>query len=215
RLAIGESKDGVTLHLPIALEAETQHGRFVVEGGYPYEGKVNVRVTPKSDLPFAVRVRVPGWADDVSFELEGYDEPADYEDGYAVFRKSWKEGDVLKIDFGMDPKWVEANPRVRGNLGRVALTMGPLVYCAEEKDLGFDPRLLAVDAEIPMESQKHAKLPVRAIPVEGIADEESFPDDLYAEAGTIDVREAAGLFIPYFAWNNRGKNAMQVWVRRA
>ncbi|RYG49800.1 glycoside hydrolase family 127 protein [bacterium] len=215
QLAIGESSEGVTIHMPISLEAQTQHGKLRIAGGYPYDGKIEVSVDPSGSEPFAIRVRVPGWANEVSFDLDDHEEEAEYEDGYAVIRRVWKATDVLKIDFGMEPVWVEANPRVRGNLGRVALTMGPLVYCGEDKDFGLDPRLLTVDTEIPMETRKHPTLPVKAVEVEGIADEESFPDELYAEAGTTEAREASGLFIPYFAWNNRGKGTMQVWVRRA
>ncbi|CAN5593613.1 glycoside hydrolase family 127 protein [soil metagenome] len=214
RLAVGESEDGVTIHLPVAMEAKTEHGTFVLTGRYPYEGQIEVAVTPSTDAPFAVRVRIPGWADEVAFDLEGYEEPADYEDGYAVFRRVWKAGDILKIDLGMEPKWVESNPRVRANLGRVALTKGPLVYCGEAKDLGFDPRLLTIDPEAPAEGTPH-KLGFPALHVEGTVEDESFPDELYAEAGTADVREGEGVFIPYFAWNNRGRSAMQVWVRRA
>ncbi|RYG30846.1 glycoside hydrolase family 127 protein, partial [bacterium] len=215
QLAVGESAEGVTIHMPIALEAKTSHGRLTITGGYPYEGKIEISVTSTSSEPFAIRVRVPGWADEVSFDLEGHDETADYEDGYAVIHRVWSAEDVLKIDFGMEPKWVESNPRVRANLGRVALTVGPLVYCGEEKDLGFDPRLLTVDSEMPLDIRKHPSLPVKAVTVEGIAEDESFPDELYAEADTTEAREASGLFIPYFAWNNRGKGTMQVWVRRA
>lgn len=215
RLAVGESESAVTFHLPIALEAETAHGTFKVTGKYPYEGNVEIAVTPKVAGPFAVRVRIPGWSDDVSFDLEGFDEPAEYENGYAIFNRVWKTGDVLKIDLGMEAKWVESNPRVRGNLGRVALTKGPLVYCGEDRDLGFDPRLLTVDTEALPETVPNKALGVPSLTVEGTVEDEAFPDELYAEIGTADLREVSGAFIPYFAWNNRGKSAMQVWVRRA
>jgi hypothetical protein len=52
------------------------------------------------------------------------------------------------------------------------------------------------------------------LPVEGQLDVETFPDTLYAPLGSSDVRQVTAEFVPYYAWNNRGANGMQVWVRR-
>ena len=132
-----------------------------------------------------------------------------------IFQKTWGKGDVLTIELGAEPVWMEADPRVRDDLGRAALTYGPLVYCLEEKDLGVAPQLFTADTGAEIEPRRDDRLGgITVLPVEGALDVESFPDALYAPLGTGETRAATAEFIPYYAWNNRGPNGMQVWVRR-
>jgi DUF1680 family protein len=185
-----------------------------VTSDYPWSGKFDIAVNPTRPVKFKLNVRIPDWADEVDTDLAGAEEEAEYESGYAVFDRTWKAGDVLKVDLGVRPKWVEADPRVRDNLGRAALTLGPLVYCAEEADLGFPPQLFSADveAEVVEARTKHLE-GVTKLTVPGLADVEAFPEGLYAEAGTTEVRETSATFIPYYAWANRGPGNMQVWIR--
>lgn len=212
--------DGVYLHIPAPLETSfTIEGikvRVSVEGQYPWNGKYRVSVDPERPVSFAVYLRIPGWADDVQTEIPGAEEEADYDQGYAVFRREWKPGDRLEVDLEMAPKWLESDPRVRDNLGRAALTMGPVVYCLEEADLGYAPQLFTADteAEIGYRYAKKELEGINILTVEGIYDVETFVEDLYAEVGTTDVSRGSADYIPYFAWNNRGPNSMQVWTRR-
>jgi DUF1680 family protein len=94
----------------------------------------------------------------------------------------------------------------------VALTRGPLVYCAEETDLGFAPHTFAVDTE--SETVSSEALGVTVLTVEGIRTSPKFDGELYAPDGTTNVEDASAKLIPYYAWNNRGPNAMQVWLRK-
>jgi len=219
KYVVGTSDDAFYLHVPTGLEANEILGgvptKISVEGGYPWKGQVRIRVQPERPTNFALHVRIPGWAEDVNTDLPTAEEQADYDNGYAVFDRTWSPGDVLTIDYEVQPKWVEADPRVRDNLGRACLTYGPLVYCAEEHDLGYAPQLLSVDLDAPVEINEEKMLSgVTTLTVEGVSEVEVFVDDLYAEAGTADSRETQAKFIPYFAWNNRGATNMQVWVRR-
>lgn len=207
------------LHLPVGIDAEVTLGgvktRITCTSELPWSGKVRITVSPEKPASFKLAVRVPGWCANVDSELAGASEEAGYELGYMIFDRTWKEGDVLELDFEMEPTWVEADPRVRDDLGRVALTYGPLVYCCEEIDAGYAPQLLSVDADAPLEGTWAIELEgVVAIEVEGMAEVELFPQGLYAEVGSTDLQPAKARFIPYFAWNNRGAGNMQVWFRR-
>ena len=146
-LGVGDA--AVYLHVAVGLEARFEVSgvpvRLVVEGSYPWNGQVTVKVEPERPVTFALNVRIPGWADDVQTDIPGAEEEAGYDQGYAVFEREWKKGDVLKVDFEMQPKWVESDPKVRDNLGRSALTMGPVVYCAEQHDVGYAPQLFSAD----------------------------------------------------------------------
>jgi len=217
QLAVGIGEDGVALHLPIGLTVETPHATISVSGNYPWESEVSISVEPKTAEPFSVAVRIPDWADELGLELESADEPADYQDGYAVYHRVWSAGDVIKVDFGTEPKWVEANPAILDDLGRVALSYGPLIYCAESTDNGILPQRAAVltEQELTVTHEDGLLGGVTTITAPAIVDADAFPDGLYADLGTITLQERDLKFIPYYAWNNRGKSSMQVWLRRA
>ena len=69
--------------------------------------------------------------------------------------------------------------------------------------------------EAPLEVQKvKALLGVNILQTQGLATVEQPTDELFVPAGTTDLEEATAKFIPYFAWCNRGRSNMEVWVRR-
>ena len=43
---------------------------------------------------------------------------------------------TLQAEFEMKAQFVGANPKIHYDLGRAAMTRGPLVYCLEEADNG-------------------------------------------------------------------------------
>lgn len=208
------------IHIAAGFQATViiKNTRVVVscESDYPWSGKIRVRVDPDVPVDFELRLRIPDWADDVDTELPGLNKPSEWEQGYAVFSKKWSKGDTLTVDLGMGPKWLECNPLVRENLGRVALTVGPLVYCLEERDLGFAPQLFVADTDFPVSLCGETILEsIQTAESEGYRDCEEFIEGLYASVGNLSTERTKAKFIPYFAWCNRGSNSMQVWVRRA
>ena len=214
---LGVGERAAYLHQFIGFEAEATFDgvkvRLTLEGDW--RDTLRLRVEPERPVEFALHVRIPDWAEEVGTELPGLVEESDFEDGYMIFRKRWEKGDVLTVELGAEPVWFEADPRVRDDLGRVALTYGPLVYCLEAKDLGVAPQTFAADTGFEIEPRQDGRLGgITVLPVEGTLDVESFPDTLYAPLGTGETRSVTAEFIPYYAWNNRGPSGMQVWVRR-
>jgi len=219
RYSVGSSKDSFYVHMPVGCEAAaTLNGvkvDFKIESDYPWSGKYKLHVSPKSPVQFKLLLRIPAWSGEMEIDFPAAEDPADYESGYAVFDRTWATGDTLTVDLGMEPKWVEADPRVRDNVGRVALTNGPLVYTLEAPDLGFVPQLFSVDVEAPIELKKEKVLEgVNVLSVEGLAIVDEPADELYVPSGANNSKEAVGKFIPYYAWCNRGSTDMQVWVRQ-
>jgi DUF1680 family protein len=217
---VSQSEGAFWIHIPAGFEADVTIKGVAVhircESNYPWSGKFEVNVEPASPVDFELRLRIPDWADEVETELPGLGKESEWDQGYAVFAKIWSKGDVMKVDLGMQPKWTESHPKVKDNLGRIALTRGPLVYCLEEHDLGFAPQLFVADTEAPLTESVETMLEgITTVAVEGFADKEDFADELYAAEGTLEMIEAVAKFVPYYAWCNRGPNNMQVWVRRA
>jgi DUF1680 family protein len=220
RYVVGASESEFFVHQFVGFRA-----RVVLNGtpvtitsksNYPWSCKITLEIEPAAPAEFSLSVRIPDWADEVSTEVPGAEEEADFRDDYAVFHRVWRPGDTLIIDLNMEPKWIESDPRVRDNIGRVALTNGPIVYCAESVDLGYAPQLLSVDTEPIAEVQWEAGLlgGINSITVEGTHEVEVFTDSLYTAIGTTDFHECSAKFVPYYSWNNRGPNSMQVWVRK-
>jgi hypothetical protein len=54
--------------------------------------------------------------------------------GYAVVTRAWKAGDHIELELPMEPQRVEADERIKADLGTVALKYGPLVYSVEAAD---------------------------------------------------------------------------------
>jgi len=212
-------EEGLYLHIPVGIQAKfTVSGEPVtieVESDYPWSGKFKVNFKASKSLKFKLRIRIPEWSEEMETELPGAEEPADYDSGYAVFDRVWKDGDSLTVDLGMEPKWIEADPRVRDNLGRIALLNGPLVYALEEHDLGVAPQLFSPNLDALPEVTKSKVLGgINVISIDGQCDTEFESDDLYLPEGSTPSETRKAKFIPYFAWNNRGPNNMVVWVRR-
>lgn len=216
---VGQTEDAFFIHTPVGFEATTVLGgvevKIAVESDYPWTGKFSVRVSPKTPVRFSLYLRIPEWSNETEINFEGAEAPAEYELGYATFDRIWSEGDVMTLDLGMEPKWVESDPRVRDNLGRIALTNGPLVYALEDTDLGFPPQLFSADVNSPVDIKKEKVLGgINTLTVEGLAIAEVDSDVLYPDAGAATLIDCSAKLIPYFAWCNRGKCNMQVWLRQ-
>jgi DUF1680 family protein len=214
---VGIGTESVYIHQFAGFVADFSIGgvkvKLEVESEFPWKGDLRIRVIPESPVEFDLRVRIPDWVDDASTDLPGGDE-AEYEDGYAVFRKLWAKGDILTMEFEMIPTWIEANPKVRDDLGRVALTRGPLVYCAESVENGFSPQLFSADVEAEMEEEWTDRLGgVMVVRASGYRFKEDDSDELYVPYGTSEELETGLELVPYYTWANRGPSDMQVWLR--
>ncbi len=127
---------------------------------------------------------------DFSVMLNGEPVSGKIENGYFCINRRWKEGDELQIFFSMEPRFVKAHPAVEADRGKMAVEMGPLVYCAEWPDNQGDVR--------------EAKLSLSA-PV-GI----EYMPELLGGVNMISVGDVQ--MIPYYAWNHRGAGTMAVWL---
>lgn len=213
QLAVGQSADGVWITMPIGVEVASHFGTIRIDGTYPWLGTFQIQVkNPVSD-PFAIRIRIPDWCPDATFHTPD-ETPAEYEDGFAVIRRGWKDGDVVRVEFEMPPTWMEAHPEVLDDAGKVALTVGPLVYAAESTKDSIPQRFrVDLDAEPVLGHQPSPLGKVPVIEVEGVADQLDFVDALYAPAGEKSSLATRIALTPYFMWNNAGKAHMAVWLR--
>jgi len=189
------------------------------ETDYPWQGLVKLTVNQPAGKEFGLMLRIPGWSHNPSLKING--KPAGVAlkpQSYAEVRRRWHPGDTLELDLGMEPRLVEANPKVEEAWNQVGVMRGPLVYCLESPDLppGIKPLEVAlpVNARLTARHDPSLLAGVTVVETQGrLIRSGDWSGKLYraiapARPETINVK-----LIPYYAWNNRGVPYMTVWLR--
>jgi len=220
------SADGVYVHFydNSELNWHLENGvglKLAQKTKYPWDGQVDLTVTPAQPSDFTLYVRVPGWTDHAEVSVNGKTFSGATPGQYLAIRRRWSPGDAVQLKINVVPQVVAANPRVADDTGRVAVERGPLIYCLEEIDQpsGIQLSDVAVNAE---------RRPSEAF-------ESEFKPDLlggmavlhhtgsvYARGASegllysrynrdMNTRKVPLTFIPYYAWANRQATFMQVW----
>lgn len=211
-----------TLYIQSKAQLTTEANNVTLEQttAYPWEGKVTLTVTPETEQEFALRLRIPGWAQDspvptdlytftdkakaYSISVNGKKVRARLYDGYATIHRRWKAGDVVEVDLPMDVRRVKANELAEDDRGKLAIERGPIMFCLEGKD---QPDSLVFNKFIPdgtpMTASYDADLLNGVVVLTGTAKE-------VEKDGT--VKDVAFKAIPYSTWNNRGADQMAVWI---
>lgn len=223
-----QTQNGLYINLFIQSNANLNINNNLVEIAqktqYPWDGAVKININPAKKGQFAVYLRVPGWAQNkpVPSNLYAYLTPSNekitisvngkpvkyaVKNGYAVIDREWKKGDVVDYNLPMKIQQVVANEKVKDDLNRVAIERGPIVYCVE----AADNKANVLDFEI---SEK-AKLTASFKPelLNGVT---TIQGEVFVKDSVSNKKlKHAFTAIPYYTWNNRGANAMNVWMLRS
>lgn len=178
------------------------------ETRYPWNGAVNIEVNPQKESNFAMKVRIPGWAqgvenpyelytsnlkDPVTLKVNGKQVDIKLEDGYAVIDRKWKKGDKIELDLPLKPRVIEANPLAENLKNQVVLASGPIIYCFEDSD-NSDFQNIKIDPNASLEL--------------------SYQDNLLDGVNVIKYNgKVKATAIPYYTVSNRGKDTKhKVWL---
>jgi uncharacterized protein len=227
--AVGDDGPYVNLFAEGSAELEFGGKKLQLEQTtkYPWDGRVEIAVSPETvGQKFALHVRIPGWASGDAWPTDLYSyldksgemptlavngKPVKIEPvkGYAVIDRAWQAGDKVTLELPMPVRRVIANEKVANDRGRVALLRGPMVFCIEGADVagGKVSDLVLPDAA-PLATQFRSDL---LGGVQVITGEAQRADPKTKQATGEPVAFTA---IPYFAWANRGKGEMAVWLAR-
>ena len=195
---------------------------------YPWDGAVRLKLEPQRKSAFTLNLRIPGWArneavpsDLYEFEqrisqspavrVNGKAVPLALNKGYAVLTRKWKSGDEVELDLPMPVRRVLANQHVEDDTGKVALQRGPLVYCIEWPDVkdGHVVNLVVPDNE-PLTAEFRPDLLDGVEVIRGNAQSLAYTDP----KRHVHQEKVAFAAIPYYAWANRGRGEMAVWLAR-
>jgi DUF1680 family protein len=201
--------------------------KLTQETRYPWDGAVKIIVAPAKTFLFTIAVRIPGWARNeavpgglyhfltcpsnqpVTLKINGKPVPLTLDKGYARLHRHWKNGDAIDLNLPMPVQCVVAGDKVEADRGRIALQRGPIVYCAEWPD---NPNGKVRNLQLPRgQSFTSAFEPTLLKGVQTITGQAiAIPSD--AHSTKVTNREQPFKAIPYFAWANRGKGEMVVWM---
>ena len=135
--------------------------------------------------------------------------------GFVIAARKWNAGDKIELNFEMPATLIESNPMVEETRNRVTVKRGPVVYCLESADL---PNQNVFDVVIPS-AIKLQPLPMKiadgnVMVLTGQAkllQNTNWKNSLYKELNT-NTKPVTIKLIPYYAWANRGKTDMMVWL---
>ncbi|WP_461115368.1 glycoside hydrolase family 127 protein [Spirosoma jeollabukense] len=226
----GRSEEGIWVNLFVASNTTFTLGKTPVPiqmaTNYPWEGAVKITTNPAKPVEYALHIRMPGWAQNVpapgnlyryvdnksaaKIEVLLNGKPVTYQEekGYAVINRKWKKGDVVEVRLPMDVRQVASRKEVKADQDRVALQRGPLVYCVEGADNEGKAWNILVPDNATFATQSYRVLDEPVVSIKAsVSVAEAAPDGL-----TVQMNPRTILAIPYYAWANRGKSPMQVWL---
>jgi DUF1680 family protein len=188
---------------------------------YPWEGEVQMRVSPARPAEFTLFVRIPAWSARNTVRVNGESIAAPVPGQYLAIHRRWASGDSVELSFDMTPRVLRANPAVTENTGRVAFQRGPIVFCMEGLDQATPPRQrnlagFSVKASGTTTAAYDAALLEGVVVLEHQGSQEEAPPStsLYFAADTPqpEASPATLKLIPYYSWANREPSEMQVWI---
>jgi DUF1680 family protein len=208
---------------------ETPKGniKLTQESNMPWNGHIAITIEPERKTKANLFVRIPGWASENPvpgdlyeflekpstlpvFKINGTEISSEMENGYVVLSRSWEPGDKVEVNFPYEIRKIKAHPNIEDDRGKVALQLGPLVYCAEWADYE-DPYIFDLFLNENDSLLSFGFSPGKLGGMNVISGEASVlkmgegPDK-----GEIYPRKFTA--IPYYAWAHRGKGQMMVWI---
>ncbi len=202
---------------------------------YPWDGKVNITVTPDKPGRFTLKVRVPGWARnepvpsdlyrlapgseihvmafDFLCKINEKKAKAAMTDGYATMTRHWEPGDTVTVELPMEIQRILCHDKVEANRGRVALQRGPIVYCVEHPDVqGAEVATLALPDDAVLTARHRDDLLQGVTVISGTAQSVEWKQN--GSGKKMVANPVKFTAIPYYAWAHRGKGPMAVWLPR-
>jgi DUF1680 family protein len=193
---------------------------------YPWNGNVQIEISPGSNRQFTLKLRIPGWLQgnvvpsdlyhfvdgkqlSFSVRVNGKDVEKIMDKGYLCINRTWKKGDNVELHFDMEPRVIKANSKIEADSGRIAVERGPIVYCAEWPDNDFSIRsfLMSENPKFNVLNKPEMLYGINMLQTQG-------QSLFYDKDGLLQTKQVNITLIPYYAWAHRGDGEMTVWLPR-
>ncbi len=218
--------DGVWIGLYGANKAhfELENGAsftLVQKTEYPNNGVIAFEVEKSNGVPFTLHVRIPAWATQ-GVLLNGNNAirlSKAHAGTYQAITIANPQNSCVCLKLEMAPRLTRGHGLIEEDRNQVAVEYGPFVYCMESPDadveyledllMPLDPHFEAVDYEIEGRSVKA----LEGTMLQVCHQPEDFERDaLYQELKSENVKTVSVRLIPYYAWDNRGRGEMMIWM---
>jgi len=225
-------KDGdvyVNLFISGTATVETVGNKITLtqKTGYPWQDGIHIAVEPKKQQQFTLFVRIPGWArnepvpsDLYRFQRPNKEEPSlnvngetvkiDLKNGFAAIDRTWKAGDTVDLRLPMPVRRVIAHENIVDDRGKVALQVGPIVFCLEAPDNDGEVLNLMIPDDAVLRTRFRRDLLGGVMTIAGKASLTKRTLD----GGIVPAGTKPFTAIPYYAWAHRGRGQMTVWPAR-
>ena len=200
----------------IKAEVSGKEVRLDIKSEIPWNGKVSVHVESDEQMVGTLALRIPYYAKNPKICVSGAGLDMKQDKGYINVTLSGTSMDV-NFEFDMKARFIRSNPKVRADVGKLAIMKGPLVYCLEEIDNGDNLACTFVSSKTKLEEEfDNSTLGgTTRISFDGYRLKEEGWDSstLYGELEN-EFEEVRLTAIPYCYWGNRKKNEeMLVWMK--
>jgi DUF1680 family protein len=185
---------------------------------YPWNGDIRIKLNKVPEEAYSLFLRIPEWADTAMLCINGTPLQKELKPGtYCELRQSWKAGDIIEMNIPVRAKLVQAHPLVEETSNQVAVQRGPIVYCLESVDIPEGIRIsdLAIPADVQFNEISTSIDEARMLLLEAdahVVSRNSQDNNLYRELDPGPPSTAKIRLIPYYAWGNRGRSDMTVWM---
>ncbi len=217
------SKEGlyVNLYGSNSLKTKSLNGEEIEieqQTNYPWDGKITLKIVkaPKDLQNFFLRI--PGWSQNASVSVNNAKSNEKIVSGtYLKLNQKWKKGDVIELNLPMPVELMEANPLVEEVKNQIAVKRGPLVYCLESdqlpaktsvNDIALNVNSKFTTNNFTLNNRNLVSIDAEAV----IKSDNSWNKTLYKPLNSKDATAVQVKLIPYFAWGNKGKGEMTVWM---
>ena len=134
-----ETAVALNFYLPGDVKSRTPKGSDLgikIEGNYPYEGSVSLKLSLDAPERFALMLRVPEWSRETSVKV--CDECVKAECGYLSVDREWHDGDIVDIELDMNVYAVYPESGAPGEDKYIAFRRGCVVLAADKR-MGLKP----------------------------------------------------------------------------
>lgn len=223
---VSENSLLVNLFIGSDIDVNISGSRFSIstKSNYPWNGDNSIQIKTAPNKTLNLKIRIPGWLKEpvpgglynyknnsgLDMQVSVNNKPIAYEveNGYAVISRKWRKGDVVKITTPMTVREIISRSEIKQNDGRIALQYGPIVYCVEAADNNGSVFNFVVADDPDYKPEYNPALLGGVNTITFNANVTS----ISANGKSVDISQKRLTAIPYYAWNNRGPNEMQVWL---
>lgn len=206
----------VNLYGGNTLHTKLEDGSVVALGqttAYPWNGNIRLAVHQFA-AGKKLFVRIPGWCNKYTITVNGKPVQVRTANGYAALANI-KAGDKIELALDMPATLVESNPLVEETRNQVAVKRGPVVYCVESADMpGQNIFDVIVPTSVQLQPVPMQVAGAQVMALQGQAkavQHNNWNNTLYKTVNTV-TKPVTLKLIPYYAWANRGKTDMSVWL---